>query len=121
MFWASPPSELERHVRDETLKLDCLICGYFPVQADGKLDGHPLYFRARCGWWSFTLCANADVDPSYLRSGEKPGFFIDGDYIRYELTCEYGSQNEASYMPYDIAERFIRICALRYFIDRNKA
>lgn len=109
--------EPERHVQDATLQLDCTIYGRGPVQADGRLIGHPLYFRARHSGWSFTLCVNADVDPSALMEGRTSGFFDDGEFRGYVLFGDYGTDHDASYMPYAEAERIIRACAEQFLAE----
>jgi hypothetical protein len=106
--------EPERRVRDEAIGLECRIYGHAPVQADGRLLGHPFYFRARWSGWSFTLCNNADIDPAALMEGDKPGMFSNGEFRGFALWGEYGTSTEASYMPYVIAERLIRECASEY-------
>jgi hypothetical protein len=113
--------EPERHVRDADLGLECHIWGYAPVQGDGRLAGRPFYFRARHSGWSFTLCTNADIDPAALVEGDAPGFFSNGEYRGYALWGDYGTDTEASYMPYAVAERLIRECAARYFAEARDA
>ena len=113
--------EPERHVRDADLGLECHIWGHAPVQADGRLGGRPLYFRARHSNWSFTLCTNADIDPAALVEGTEPGFFANGEFRGYALWGDYGTDSEASYMPYAVAERFIRECAARYLAEAPDA
>src|SRR5262245_19986297 len=76
--------EPERHVRDVALNLECHIYGHAPVQADGRVSGRPLYFRARHSGWLFTLSPDADIDPAGLAVGEEPGFFA-GEVRVYAL------------------------------------
>ncbi|WP_422927250.1 hypothetical protein [Singulisphaera sp. PoT] len=118
--WINEP---ERHVHDAALGLVCHIYGLAPVQADGRLAGHPFYFRARHDFWTFTLCTNADIDPSCINPPEENqvGLFRDGEYEGYELAGDYGSPrgHEASFMPYAEAERLIRECAARYLRESN--
>lgn len=113
--------EPERHVRDAALSLECHIYGHAPVQADGRLAGHPLYFRARWSGWSFTLCTNADIEPAALSEGTEPGFFSNGEFRGYALWGDYGTQTEASYLPYSLVERLIRECAARYLAEATDA
>jgi hypothetical protein len=113
--------EPERRVHDEALGLECVICGHAPVQADGRLLGHPLYFRARWFSWTFTLCTNADIDASALVEGNEPGFFEDGGLQGYALWGDYGNSTEASYMPYEVAERLIRECCARFIAGSRRA
>ena len=113
--------EPERHVSDAALGLECHIYGHAPVQADGRLAGHPFYFRARWSGWTFTLCTNADIEPAAMDEGDKPGFFRNGEFEGFALWGEYGSQTEASYMPYAVAERLIRECVAQYFAASRPA
>jgi hypothetical protein len=38
-------------------------CGTCPVQAEGKINGLPFYFRSRGGSWSLSIAATPDGDP----------------------------------------------------------
>lgn len=111
----------ERDVRDAALLLECRIYGYAPVQADGRLAGHPFYFRARWDHWDFVLCTNADIDPSCLGQGDEPGPFREGEFEGFALWGDFGSDAEASSMPYAVAERLIRECASRYLVSGGPA
>ena len=106
-----------RRFHDASLDLEGHLYGRAPIQCDGQLRGHPYYFRARHSGWSFTLCLNADVDPSVLREGHAPGFFDDREYRGYALWGDYGTEFEASYMAYDAAEEIVRQCAARFLAD----
>lgn len=106
--------EPERWIHDTALDLECKIYGHAPVQADGKLKGHPLYFRARWATWSFTLCVNAEIDPSCLSVWDEQGFFSEGEYEGYRLWGNYGSTREASFMPYEAVENLIRECSFKF-------
>jgi hypothetical protein len=114
-------SEPERHVHDAALGLECHIYGHAPVQADGRLAGRPLYFRARWSGWTFTLCTSADIEPAGMIEGDEPGFFRDGELEGFALWGDYGVSTEASYMPYAEAERIIRECAARYLAASGAA
>jgi hypothetical protein len=96
--------------------LTCRIYGQAPVQADGKVNRHPLYFRARHSTWQFTVCISHNVDASAIWPVEdKPGFFIDDDgYRGYYISGDYGQENEASFMRYDKVEEIIRACVARF-------
>lgn len=37
--------------------------GLCPVQAEGKINGLPFYFRSRGGSWSLSIAATPDGDP----------------------------------------------------------
>jgi len=108
-------NESERTVFDADLGLECSIYGHAPVQADGRLGGKPFYFRARFRNWSFVLCTRSDIlDAAALVPADEPGFFHDGEFEGFALWGDYGSDFEASYMPYAKAEQLIRECASRY-------
>ena len=38
-------------------------CGLCPVQAEGKINGLPFYFRSRGGSWFLSIAATPDGDP----------------------------------------------------------
>ena len=38
-------------------------CGLCPVQAEGKINGLPFYFRSRGNNWSLSIAATPDGDP----------------------------------------------------------
>jgi hypothetical protein len=38
-------------------------CGTCPVQAEGKINGLPFYFRSRGNNWSLSIAATPDGDP----------------------------------------------------------
>ena len=46
---------------DYVVEKTCAAC---PLQFEGTVDGYPLYFRLRWGWWSFTIAENSAVWPS---------------------------------------------------------
>jgi len=116
--WINEP---ERNFCDANLRLECRVYGHAPVQADGRLAGQPLYFRARHCGWSFTLCTNVDIDPSAIAPPTQQGFFRSDDCCGYELWGDYGSENEASFMPYAVAEQLIRECAMRYLEEIRRS
>jgi hypothetical protein len=105
----------ERHVEDAAQGLSCRIWGQAPVQADGRVNGSPMYFRARHDAWEFTLCTSHDIDAAatWPNAGET-GFFQNGEFRGYYLCGDYGKEHEASFMRYDEAERIIRDCVRRY-------
>ena len=107
--------EPERRVIDEQLALDCTIYGHCPVQADGKLQGYPLYFRARWNAWSFHISLNPNVDGSCVDEGKEPGFCGDGEFQGFVLWGDYGDDfAEAGWMWYADAERIIRDSAAQF-------
>ena len=86
-----------------------------PVQAEGTLDGHPFYFRARGDQWTFSLAEEPDLDPVYIDSTESAvgrGYF---------LTAQYGAPRSfaASYMTLAEARDLIGECVRRYRTDRS--
>lgn len=109
------PSEPERYIDDQDLGLSCHIYGQAPVQADGRVGGVPFYFRSRHAAWTFMVCVSHDIDPSCIDpSKDMPGFFQQDEYRGYYLSGDYGQEPEASFMPYDEAERIIFECARQY-------
>ncbi len=71
------------------------IGGKCPVQAEGNIDGQPLYFRSRGDEWEFWVGTPYSSD----------AFTIDGNY---------GAWPEAGYMPEDIALHLIAAGCLAY-------
>ena len=110
--WHDDP---ERHVEDNVLGLSCHIYGQAPVQADGRVYGSPLYFRARHDAWEFTVSVSHDLDAAAIwPAADEIGFFQRDEYRGYYLCGDYGKEHEASFMRYDEAERIIRECARLY-------
>ena len=109
-------SDPERDVRNDTLALDCHLSGWCPVQGEGTLRGYPIYFRARHAHWTFTVAVTKDRPCDFASWLNAPieGFFEDLGVLGYELGGQYGTEHEAGYMPYDIAEKLIVACAKRF-------
>jgi hypothetical protein len=85
-------------------------CHAAPVQAEGTLDDHPFYFRARGDHWTFSLAEEPGLDPIYIDSPESAagrGYF---------LTEQYGEAGSfaASYLELAKARDLIADCARRY-------
>lgn len=76
-----------------------------PVQAEGTVDGHAFYFRARNESWEFAVSADRAVDPASIQS-EEHGFYRTAVYA--------GGPSAASYLPLPEAEALIRRCASEY-------
>ena len=90
-------------------------CDAAPVQAEGTLDGHPFYFRARGDQWTFSLAEEPGCDPVCIDSAESAvgrGYF---------LAAQYGAPRSfaASYMPLPEARDLISECVRRYRADRS--
>lgn len=85
-------------------------CDAAPVQAEGTLDGHPFYFRARGEQWTFSLAEEPGVDPVDINSAESSGG------RGYFLTGQYGGPGSfaASHMALARARDLIDECARRY-------
>jgi hypothetical protein len=86
-----------------------------PVQAEGTLDGHPFYFRARGDHWAFSLAQEPGLDPVFIDSPDSAlgrGYFLE---------APYGAPGSfaASYMPLGEARSLIDECARRYRADRG--
>lgn len=76
----------------------CTAC---PVQAEGIIDGHPIYFRAR--WQSWSLVVGRVGDSGWISSPE------------WECEAEYGAGLcDAGYMPLDEARTFIEEAVERW-------
>ena len=104
-------------MQDRTLDLACEIYGQHPVQAEGLVQGHPFYFRAKWDFWTFTVCTNSenpDVPSSLNPPEDKSGFFEDGIHEGFHLSEAFGSDTDASYMNLDIAENVIRDSAQQF-------
>ena len=90
-------------------------CDAAPVQAEGTLDGHPFYFRARGELWTFSLAEEPGLDPVYIDSADSAvgrGYF---------LAAQYGAPRSfaASHMALAEARDLIGECARRYLADRS--
>jgi hypothetical protein len=90
-------------------------CDAAPVQAEGTLEGHPFYFRARGDQWAFSLAEEPELDPVFIDSAESAsgrGYYLEG---------QYGAPDSfaASYMPLAEARSLIDACARRYRADRE--
>ena len=90
-------------------------CNAAPVQAEGTLDGHPFYFRARGAEWTFSLAEEPGLDPSCIDSPESAagrGYF---------LAEQYGEPGSfaASYLELAEARDLIDDCARRYRAGRS--
>lgn len=81
-----------------------------PVQAEGTVDGHPFYFRARHDTWEFAISDDPAVDPVAIQS-EEHGF--------YRTALYPGGPRAASHLPLHVAEALIRRCASEYLRSRR--
>lgn len=90
-------------------------CDAAPVQAEGTLDGHPFYFRARGEQWTFSLAEEPGLDPVCIESAETAagrGYF---------LAEQYGAPGSfaASHITLGKARELIGECARRYRAHRS--
>ena len=83
---------------------ECELYGEAPVRGDGRVDGHPFYFRARHSHWTFTVCTSHDLDPSVLRGPDSDGWFTEDDFEGFLHSGDFAN---ASRMPYDTARQLI--------------
>ena len=75
--------------------------GYCPVQADGRVDGVPFYFRARGNAWSMSV-------------GQKP--ILSPEWFYKE---QYGERPyEAGWMPLDVAKDMISKAVELYLSEK---
>jgi len=79
--------------------LDIVVGGACPVQGEGKLDGLPIYFRARHDGWSFAICQKKHDDAVNVAWGDSPGWWTE---------CDYGSSFDAGWMSGDHS----RLCVM---------
>ena len=87
--------------------VECELYGKAPVQGDGRVDGHPFYFRARDSHWTFTVCISHDIDPSVLRGPKSDGWFTEDEFEGFEISAHFYG---ASTMPFGFAEAIITDC-----------
>ena len=95
------------------------LYGEAPVQGDGRVDGHPFYFRARHEHWSFTICISHDIDPSEIPPPDNDGWFTWDEFVCYEVS---GGYTKASRMPFEKAHELIAKCVAEFrkaIEDRN--
>lgn len=83
-----------------------------PVQAEGTVDGHAFYFRARHGIWEFAISEDPSVDPATIEH-EEQGF--------YRTAVYPGGPFAASCLPLSEAEALIRRCAGEYIESRARS
>ena len=83
-----------------------------PVQAEGRVAGHPFYFRARHGGWHFVVATCPDGDPSALEAGcteRGDGWWAEG---RVGASAE-----AASFLSEPETRALIEQCAWAYLAD----
>ncbi len=64
------------------------LSGFCPVQAEGSIDGHPLYFRARGARWSLEIGNATGNEKSLFRHEEDWGTWPDAGYMPDEIALE---------------------------------
>ena len=74
-----------------------------PVQIKGTIDGVPFYFRAR--WDAGEFGAGDDPIDVIIDGGTRGDFYRSGSYD------PRGDGFGASYMPLDLAEQLVLLCA----------
>ena len=91
------------------------IGGNCPVQADGKIDGKPFYFRARGGRWSISI-GGSDVI-------SRPQWYFSAPY-RDPAPTPHAIAGKlhfaAGWMPKEAAASFIYTAAQLYFRTKRK-
>ena len=104
-----------RDISDASIGLTCRIYGQAPVQAAGRVNRHPFYFRARHAAWEFTVSVSHDIDAAAIwPRDDKQGFFVMDEYRGYFLCGDYRDGEEASFMRYSKVEEIIRACIQRF-------
>lgn len=85
--------------------------GFCPVQAEGTINGHPFYFRARHEEWTLGI-AEWGQDP----------IDIDFEHQGYFVLQPYGEgPEEAGYMTHEVARAIIQEQAEIYAQKRSSA
>jgi len=59
-------------------------CGQCPVQAEGKINGLPFYFRSRGASWSLSIASTPDRDPL-----EDEGVYFHGELYDGERNADF--------------------------------
>lgn len=109
-------SHSNRKISSSELNLEGTIYGTAPVQAEGTVNGHSFYFRARHDEWTFSVSENSEIDPvdiDNFEAGKKYGFFKQANYGKK------GGES-ASYMDLESAEKIVFDCSLDYSKTINK-
>ena len=87
-----------------------MLGGNCPVQAQGKIDGEPFYFRARGEHWS--ICIGSDVEDD--RNTSFHGRDVIGN-PRWYFEEEWGAgPYDAGWMEMEEARQMIEAAAARY-------
>jgi hypothetical protein len=89
------------------------LTGYCPVQALGRVDGLPWYFRARGGYWVFSVAQTPESDPVAVSLSHEPG---------YRLCYPYGrpGESDAGLMLHSVAQDKIYQCARLYLAQKAR-
>jgi hypothetical protein len=82
-----------------------------PVQAEGTINSHPFYFRARGSHWSLEIATGLNGPRDYLKWGDVSNY-------RYEEPYGNGSY-DAGWMSEDEARQFIAKGALAWVNDKT--
>ncbi len=107
--------EFDRKIVNKELQMEGEIQGFAPVQGYGTISGFAFYFWARHEEWSFAVSEHPDVDPVDIQlpeQGEKYGYLKEDKYGKE-------SENLASWMELDEAERIIIECCKEYRRMKN--
>src|SRR5947207_1752971 len=89
------------------------LSGFCPVQALGRVDGLPFYFRARGGYWVFSVATAPEHDPVAVSLAQEPG---------YRLCYPYGrpGEQDAGLMLHSVASHKIYQCARLYLAQKAR-
>lgn len=71
--------------------------GYCPVQAEGSLDGHRMYFRSRGAQWSLDIGEPYGQEPPLFWHVEEWGTWPDAGYMPDEIVFEMIDKAVAAY------------------------
>lgn len=89
------------------------IRGYCPVQASGRVDNLPFFFRARGDKWAFAVAQTVESDPVSVAVGLAKGYLIEMPYGRK-------GQNDAGLMMHRVAYKCVQTGARLYLAKKSR-
>lgn len=102
-------SEQQQQEAQRIRLLVTYLDGDAPVQALGRINDYPFYFRARGNTWRFAVASRRDTgtdEAIRVAVGESMGFLLSKRYGR--------ERHDASILSYELAMTLIRRCALAF-------
>ncbi len=107
------------------------IYGHHPIQAEGRVLGHPFYFRAKYDFWDFTVvtshqhteeasyCNAPEVTHGYFRIINKEGPQDKVEWEGYWIDGYYGEDYDAGGMHHELAIDIIQRCITQFIEDEQ--